>query len=163
MSLLEAVRHISGRPKPWGPLAAALINGFISYALTDDCDLPLMRRILIGQNDLAKIKATKFNRSPYPAETFEPRWVQQEALDCLNGYANASELLERLASVGDRPKWYVAEEVEALAREDVTTSDIARRANTSVVRAYMVLDKAGTKQIAKCLWERKAAEALLLD
>lgn len=162
MPLLEAVRHISGRPKPWGPIVAALIDGTISFALKDDQEMPLMRRVVIRQDDLERIKTLAFERSSYPDESFEPRWVQQEALDCLNGYQNASELLEGLASTGERPKWYAAEEVEALARQGVTTSDIARRAQMSVMRAYMVLDKAHTKQIAEGLWDRKAAEALLL-
>lgn len=162
ISLVEAVRHISGRPKPWGVIFSNLLDGKVPYACAQDSGKPLVKRISIPRELLSYTVSLRFDRSQYCDDEFEGRWRQCDALECLNGDVNAPELLTTLTSFGTRPKWYLATEVEALAANGVTTSDLARRANVDVKRIYLALDNAGIQQLAPGLWSRAAAEPIVL-
>lgn len=161
--LVEAVRHISGRPKPWGVILSNLLEGKVPYVCAaQESGTPLTKRISIPRERLPYIVSLRFDRNVYPDDEFEGRWRQSDALECLNGDVNAPELLTTLTSIGTRPKWYLAAEVEELAANGVTTSDLARRANMDVKRIYLALDKAGVQQLAPGLWSRVAAERIVL-
>lgn len=162
-SLVEAVRHISGRPKPWGAIIRSLANAEIPYVYTENERVPLVKRIIISGESLALIQSMTFDRRAYADEVFEARWMQRDALECLNGDANAPRLLENLHSSGTRPRWYLADEIETLARQGVTTSDLARRAKLSVSKSYRVLEGLNIAQVAPGLWDRQAAERAVLS
>lgn len=161
--LSDAVRLISGRAKPWGPIFEKLSSAEIPYSYRDIADYPLVRRILISADHLPMILSAQFDRSRFVGETFEEKWSQKDALDCVNGYENAPELLQNLISYATRPKLYLAKDVEMLASSGVTTSDLARRSALSVTRTFMILEKAGVPQIAPGLWARGLAEPLFLN
>ena len=159
--LQEAVRHISGRPKPWGPIIEALLTGAIHYTYADS-EKSLVGRIAIPRQSLAAVTNLSFNREQYPHGTFAEQWAQKDALECLNGDENAPWLLDQLASSGSRPKRFMAADVEALAIIYITTADLASRAGMSVSKIYAMLRDAGISHIAKGLWDRSAAERVIL-
>lgn len=163
MPLVDAVRHISGRAKPWGVIFQCLMDADVPYTCTSNNEAPLVKRISIPSEKLARITSLEFDRDAYSHGEFERHWNQKDALECLNGDRNAPELLEKLASSGTKPKWYMTSEVEALAAQGVTTSDLARRANLSVTKTYLELDQARVGQIAPGLWHRDAAERVVLS
>lgn len=159
--LSDAVRFISGRAKPWGPIFAKLLAGGLHYSWQESDRSPVTSRILISSQHLALLQSTSFDKAGFPAESFETRWTQKDALDCINGYKNAIELLSPLAGSPSRPKLFRATDVEALAKAGVTTSDLARRSASSVTSAFRVLEKAEVPQLAPGLWQRDLAEPLL--
>lgn len=159
--LREAVRHISGRPKPWGPIIDSLLSGAIPYAYADS-GKSLIGCIAISRQSLNAVTNLEFNRAHYPQQKFGARWAQKDALECLNGGENAPWLLDQIASSGNRPKWYMAADVEALALSCVTTADLAWRAGMSVSKTYLMLSDAGISHSAKGLWDRSAAERVIL-
>lgn len=159
--LSDAVRFISGRPKPWGPIFEMLLVGDLPYTWKEADSSPVTNQIVISSQHLAPLRSTAFDKAAFASENFESRWSQKDALDCINGYKNAVELLSPLAGSSTSPRHFLATEVETLAQAGVTTSDLARRSATSVTRTLMILEKAGVPQLAPGLWQRDLAEPLL--
>lgn len=162
ITLLEASRYVSGRAKPWAAIMRSLIEGDISFALKAANKRPLTQAIFVSPDDVWRMADMHFDASRYPNARFSIRWSQADALEYLNGYKNAAELLHGLRSSGTTPRWYLASEVEARGQIGVTTSDLARRSRLSIIQTYRLLQRADVPQVVPSLWSRTAAEELLI-
>jgi hypothetical protein len=160
ISIFEAARYISGRPKPWGAIIQSLLGQEISFILGAESQ-SLTKRTFIQKSQLAQLTRITFAPELYPHLNFETHWSQGDALECVNGNKDNPEHLGGIASLGTTPKLYLAADVQRLAAEGVTTSDLARRAGISISRAICVLEADRVPRVAAGIWVRRAAEQSL--
>ncbi|WP_404373755.1 hypothetical protein AB5I39_08635 [Sphingomonas sp. MMS24-J45] len=161
IAFVEAIRHVSGRMKPWGAAFAAMLDGDIPFAVAEACDdPPFVGRLRVSPEAITALLALSETEVPKVAIERAKYWMQGDALECLNGNRSAGELLDGLASL-DTPKKkrYLVADVLHRASLGVTTSDIARRFGCTIMRAAITLDANKVPQIAPGLWNRNLAEA----
>lgn len=157
ISIFEAGRYISGRPKPWGPIIQALLHGQIPFLIGNEDD-SLMKRVSIAKSHLADLTKLTFHSELYAETDYELRWSQVDALEVLNGIRDDSRLVSGLTSTGSKPKYYLASEVRALAARAVSIGDLARRSGIAPRRVYILLEREQVTQLKKGLWARGEAE-----
>ena len=160
--LIEAIRHVSGRPKPWAAVIGHLIDGAVPFTVDPTAAKKvLVRKLLVPKAAIPKIAAMRIDdASPSPIKASQG-WSQFDSIECLNGYKNTTSVLAGIASTGNRPKVYSAASVIDRAEIGVTTSDLARRSGMSIIGTYDALVTAGVTEIAPALWNRAHAENLL--
>lgn len=160
--LIEAIRHVSGRPKPWAAVVKHLMSGAIPFAFEPTAGKKvLVRQILVPKAAIAKIVSAQIDVARLTAIESSQGWSQFDSIECLNGYKNTTSILEGIPSTGHRPKVYAAAEVMDRAMIGVTTSDLARRSGTSITKTYDALVEAGVGEVAPALWRRGRAEEVL--
>lgn len=163
-TFLDAIRHVSGRRKPWAAAIAALLDGSIPFRLgTGPVRDGIAGRIVVSQNAIPVICSMSEHSTPKVVIQRADRWTGADSLECLNGYRQATELLDGLTSSGTRNKrlFAVADVIER-AETGVTTYDLTRRSGLATTHIVAVLDSHGVGQIAPGLWERQTAERLIL-
>lgn len=160
--LIEAIRHVSGRPKPWAAVVEHLLGGAIPFAFEPTAGRKvLVRRLLVPKAAIAKIASAQIDVASLTAIECSQGWSQFDSIECLNGYKNTTSILEGIRSTGHSPKVYAAEEVMDRAKTGVTTSDLARRSGTSITKTYDALVEARVGEVAPALWRRLHAEEVL--
>lgn len=162
--LLEAIRHVSGRPKPWGAVVEALLGGTIPFAVVDGIKKSgLLGRIVVARAAIPDIVGMPHDPRPLVAIERADHWSGVDALECLNGNRSAAELLEGIEGVGKgRRRHLPVLQVLQRAASGVTTFDLTRRSGMGTTRVAAVLASSGVGQIAPGLWERPTAEKLIL-
>lgn len=161
LPLSEAMRFISGRPHPWGPVLTSIYRGEIPFDFKPG-KAALATKLMIPNDYLKKLDLHHFSRNDHIGFEFAERWDQADSLACLNMHRSANHLLAHLHVVGSRPKLYLASDIEKLARRGVATSDLGRRAGMSIAAVSRTLKKLHCEEIMPGLWEREAAESALL-
>lgn len=160
LPLSEAMRFVSGRPHPWGPVIASMCQGKIPYHLQPGT-APLVERLMIAKVSIWQLEGHSFDRGDHPNFEFAKRWGQRDSLACLNMHRCAGQLLATLKVEGVNPKLFLASEVEELTAKGVATSDLARRAGLSVATVSWKLKKLHCEEILPGLWARETAERAL--
>ncbi len=164
ITLLDAIRHVSGRPKPWGAAFAALLDGTVPFAIgVGTKGGGLVGRISVARDAVSTIVGMPHDVTPRAAVDRAARWSGVDALECLNGNRSASRLLDGLTSTGTRAKrLFAVHDVLERAAAGVTTFDLARRSGVGTTRIVSRLEEHNVRQIAPGLWERPPAEQLTL-
>lgn len=160
VSLAHAMRHIGGRPKPWGPVFSLLLNRRIPFSIVDG--VRLADSIAIPSRYLPAIKAATFDRCDpqYAHFQFTTRANQTDALDLLNAGVFDVRVLEGIRSEGNNPKFYDLEEVERRAKKYVCIPEIAARLGIPCPNAYQKLLTEGFVPVRPGRWDRKSFDSL---
>lgn len=159
--LIEAVRNVSGRPKPWAAVIAALLHRQIPFKYVAMPNRkPLVRRLNVSAAAVPAIVAMAIDEESLRTIDVASRWSQADSLECLNGYKSTVGPLAGLDVIGTRPKTYLANDVLTRCALGITTSDLARRSRTDVKRLFRILE-GRVPQIAPLFWDRDKAEDLM--
>ncbi len=164
VALVDAIRHVSGRPKPWAAVISALLDGSLACASDPDREgSAVMSRLVIERGDIPSIATMPHDLPTVVRIERANRWSGVDALECLNGNRSAAELLDGIESVeiGRRRLLPVGPVVERAAA-GVTTYDLTRRSGIGTTRIAARLEQNGVRQLAPGLWERTRAEELTL-
>lgn len=165
IKFLDAIRHVSGRPKPWGAAVAALLDGTIPFSLGEGAVRHgIAGRLTVSRDAIPQLLAMRSDETrPTVAIERAERWSGIDALECLNGDKCAPELLAGLDRTGGRGKGlYLASEIIQRAAAGVTTFDLARRSGLGTTKVASRLMADGVPQIQVGLWKRCHAERVLL-
>lgn len=163
MSFLEAVRHVSGRPKPWGAAIATLLSRQIPFALGSGSKRNgIVGRIIIPRDAKSVIMSLSDTEPPKLEIARAARWTGADALECLNGNRSATDLLEGLEFTGAKKRLFAVTDVLARAAAGVTTFDLSRRWGRGTTQVVDILKANRVRQIAPGLWIRGHAEELTL-
>lgn len=162
--LLEAVRHVSGRPKPWAAIVHALLDGHIPFELGSGAKAAgVLGQLRVAGDAASVITAMRHDMTPKIEVERARTWCGADALECLNGNASASQLLDGIEFTGTKKKRRLpVERVLERAAAGVTTFDLTRRSGIGTTRIAARLEANHVGQIAPGLWERSRAEALTL-
>lgn len=151
--LADAMGRITGRPKPIGPVIKLLLDKTIPFAIQHGDHLS--GSIVIPFEHLDTVTSLNFCRSNFSGFDFANRMTRRDALDMLNIRGRRSALLDGLETNGVNPKTYSVEDVEKLAKNFVTLSEIAMRLNMTVQVAYSHLHKLDKFEVTPGGWDRK--------
>lgn len=151
--LHRAMLDVHGRTKPWGAFAAAILDGRVPFEL-DASDKPLFRRIRVRPDAFAD--AMLLSRAVIPGQ----RIVKQEALELLNADYN-SDVLSGMRGEGTNPVLFDVNDVLALARRAISSTELGWRRRKSTSRAHVMLSRLGVERLATDFWRRDQIEALL--
>ena len=164
ISFVDAIRHVSGRMKPWGAAFAAMLDGTIEFAIERKHSKPLVGRVVVSTAAIPLITALSETSKPPVSVHYADVWSQADALECLNANPKSPPApLAGIASTGQNPKLYRVTEVLERAALGVTTADLGRRSGLGVMRVLKLLDEQSVPLIASGLWERIAAEELIMN
>lgn len=152
ITLTDAMRGISGRAKPWGPVFAKLLDGTIPFGI--QAAERISRSIVVSPSQVRAIIASTFDRADHPEFEFAQRMSQGDALDMFNIAENARRVLESLPSQGINPITYLVEDVEDLARGFVALPDLARALGMNAPKAYEHLSRLGYREDRPGIWKR---------
>lgn len=132
--ILEEMRSVGGRLKPWDAVIEAMLSGALRYSLDDGAD-PVFDRVRVRRADLTPHIATPITRPPevtpltaridtaYPVLT---HMTKCDAAEVLNLAVNQATKL--LSAFPTTPKPIVPiSEVQRLARTYVTNTEIGAR------------------------------------
>lgn len=153
-----AVTFIGGRPKPWGPILRALINGEMPFAL-QAATRPI-DRIMIRCEDAPKVCAMSFDRTQYPDVSFSERMVQRDALELLNVSPAGGRLVRGLSTTGQNPKTFAVADVERRAAEIVSLPEVAAHMRTELSAAFKRLQDMHAREIIPGGWDRSILASL---
>ena len=164
ISLADAIRHVSGRPKPWAAAIANLLDGTLPFIIRgDEKASGIVNRILVARRDVAMIAQLRHDLPPEIEIERADRWISGDALECLNGNKSAVGLLEGIEYIGsERRRLLPVHLVLERAAAGVTTFDLTRRTGIGTTRIVATLRKNHVVQLAPGLWERMRAEELTL-
>lgn len=165
MPFLEAIRHVSGRPKPFASALGMLLAGEMRFGLTDSTTRTgVIGRIRVHRDAVSDLTALPHDPVPKARIVRADRWSGVDALHCLNGNRSASELLMGLESQGSTTKrQYLVTDILERAAIGVTTSDLSRRSGCSIAHVAGRLKAHNVPQIAPGLWQRRQAEELTFE
>lgn len=156
--LHRALLSIHGRTKPWGRFVAALLSGDVPYDLSGPGD-QLFRRMRVAA-DAFEAEAFGADASELPIGPRGAVVVKQQALEMLNGDYN-SDILRRIRGSGVNPVLYALEDVEALGRSAISSTELGWRRRKSTRRVHARLVHLGVPKMAKDFWSRPEIELLL--
>lgn len=164
ISFADAIRHVSGRPKPWAAAIANILDGSLPFIIRNDEKASgIVSRILVARRDVAMITELRHDLPPEVEIERADRWVSGDALECLNGNKSAVGLLEGIEYIGsERRRLLPVHLVLARAAAGVTTFDLTRRTGIGTPRIVARLRENHVEQLAPGLWERARAEELTL-
>ena len=165
VSFLDAIRHVSGRPKPWGAAFVALLDGDVPFSLGRGAEKTgLVGRITVGRDSIADLASMRHEVAARLEVHRTEEWVGADAIECLNGAPNSAHLVEGLPFTGsDAKRFFRVDAVLERAAAGVTTFDLSRRAGVGTRRIVARLKENYVNKIAPGLWERSAAEKFILD
>ncbi|MDR6145971.1 hypothetical protein QE363_001764 [Sphingomonas sp. SORGH_AS870] len=158
VTLIHAMKHVSGRPKPWGPVIKMLLDGDMCFEVSAnrrvaDC-------IVISARDIDVLKGLQFDRDSFEI-TFSPEIIQNDALSLLNVAGSAVRVLDGLSSRGVNPKFYRVADVEARAQKFVTLPELALALNMIPADAYYWLEDERLTEAMPGLWNRDVIETIV--
>lgn len=156
--LIDAMRRMSGRAKPWGPVLQLLSKRHIPFAISDG--ERLSDSLMIPTSKIPLVLASNFKRSDHPDFTFAERMSQRDALGLFNVSENAKRVLDGLSVEGISTLTYLVSDVEARAQEHVTLNDLALVLKKSPPAAYSYLHDIGYREEMPGIWKRALLEKL---
>lgn len=107
LPFVDALRHVSGRPKPWAAAVASLLDGIVPYALRKGGRRGVISRIQVRGQDVARLVGLDHDHVVRNPIERADRWRGVDALECLNGNPSASQLLDGIPFEGSvRKKLY---------------------------------------------------------
>ena len=121
VTLIHAMKHVSGRAKPWGPVIKMLLDGEMRFYVS--ANRRVADSIVISARDIDVVKALRFDRDLFDL-SFSPEIIQNDALNLLNVAASGVRTLDGLQSRGVNPKFYRVADVEDRAQKFVTLPDV---------------------------------------
>lgn len=125
--LVDVMRRISRRAKPWGPVLRMLRDGTVPFTLSPG--ERVVRRLLIPEDNARRIVASTFDRSAYETpgmpSPFADRMIQRDALELLNAGVKGTAAQIGIAPIGRNPRTYDVAEIERLAAEIVMIPEIS--------------------------------------
>lgn len=149
--LSDAMMTVSGRPKPWGQVVGAMLDGSLPF-IVDAGEAPLFDRVRIERRDVAIVGTMSASNLADPR--ISNRVTQGEALEILNAKATC-RALTRLRSTGTNPAFYDLGEVVELAVESITVLEVAKTTGRTFSSAYAAIASAGVDAVADGLWSRR--------
>lgn len=137
--LHQAFKAIGGRPKPWGPAFAALLDGSLPHVVAAGAR-PLSRRILLEAKGAASVRQLRFDGADptFRAVRDERFMSKTDAAELLNlGDRQSAHLLSDIATrKGSRERVVPLARALELANEHITSSELAARRGVDTQRAY---------------------------
>ncbi len=82
--IMQAIRIIGGREKPWGKVIHAMLHKDIDYHVGRASPWALMTRVSIRNRDIARIACMRFDRSDFPRFAFDSNMPRRDAERLLN-------------------------------------------------------------------------------
>jgi hypothetical protein len=82
--IMQAIRIIGGREKPWGEILQAMLHENLDYYVIPDSSRALMTRVSIRNRDVARIAGMHFDRSDFPRFAFDSEMPRRDAERLLN-------------------------------------------------------------------------------
>ncbi|GMN14548.1 hypothetical protein [Altererythrobacter sp. MTPC7] len=158
ISLGDVMKMVGGRAKPWGPTILALLAGRINFEFRKGWKLTGTR---IGRSDAGEVTRLRFNPDNHPTSTFDRHMNQADALGVLNASVHRTHLLEGLSRTVGHPKLLLVSEVEELAKQVITTAEIAMRLSMSFAAAHAFVTEAGLKPVRKGAFSRSSFEIMI--
>ncbi|WP_206240471.1 TniQ family protein [Novosphingobium terrae] len=150
--LVDAMRHVWGRPKPWGPVFRQLLDGDLHFEISPGTQVA--DSVLIASSSIPAVQAARFERSRFPA-TFSPYLIRRDALVLLNiNPKRYSVALQKLPVCGQFSNLYLVDDVEDLARRWISLREIATRLNMPATTAAKALRAADLQEIRRKIWDR---------
>lgn len=156
--LIDAMRRVSGRAKPWGPVLQLLAQGEIPFAVS--VGKRLSDSVVIPKSRIPRVLSSNFERSEHPDFAFAERMSQRDALAFFNVSQNAKRVLDGLSVEGIGTLTYLVSDVEARAQEHITLNDLAVLLKMSAPTAYSYLHDIGYREEMPGIWKRDLLEKL---
>ena len=158
VTLVAAMRHVRGRPKPWGPVFGLLLDGRIPFSIVEGSRAS--ECIVLPSRMIPAVVAATFDRADFPDAVFAERIPQRDALEQFNIGQNSGHILASLERRGKIPVTYAVAEVDALAQEFTSLSELADVIGMSPSKAYFHLQSLGYSEERKGLWKRSLIQEL---
>lgn len=152
ISLIKAMRYVSGRTKPWGPVLNLILNKKLPFDIVPGPRLS--DSIIISQCDVQMIEAAIFNRHAHNFP-FATTMNQRDALGFFNISPTHSRILAGLGQGSGEKLKYFVEDIEALAKRAVTIPEIALALEMPPADTFWHLKRAGESEFAPGLWDRR--------
>jgi hypothetical protein len=156
--LTETMTRIGGRPKPWGPIFKAMLEGDLRFGLR--ARQRLAKCIVIPASEADQVCSAKFDRSEHPDMYFQPRMNQRDALEMLNMTSTGAKVLHGLAFLGTNPKSYAVADVEKRAGEICSVPEIAANLMINPPAAYRRLKRMSLQEVIPGGWDRAILDKL---
>lgn len=157
VTLIHAMKHVSGRPKPWGPVIKMLLGGEMGFEVSKN--RRVADSILISAWDIKVVKRLHFDRDRFKI-AFSPEIIQNDAMSLLNVAAGAGRVLNGLPSRGVNPKFYRVADVEERARKFVTLPELALVLGMMPADAYYWLEDQHLTETMPGLWNREVLDVI---
>lgn len=157
VTLIHAMKHVSGRPKPWGPVIKMLLDGDMHFEVSEN--RRVADSIVISASDIYIVKALRFDRDSFEID-FSPEIIQHDALNLLNIADSASRILNGLPSKGVNPKFYRVADIEERAQKFVTLPELALALGMIPADAYDWLKDERFAETMPGLWNRDVLDAI---
>ncbi len=156
-SMSEVFRAVSGRPKPWGLLVAAMLEGTVKYGLVDDTG-PVFDRIAFVLDSNLDAFLTSGNELYAEQNGLSSSLCQTDALEILNCSASNLAILDGLDSQGRNPRMFERQAVLDLAANVVATAEIAEKLAIHSARVARIMKSAGIHEKVRGGWPRERTE-----
>lgn len=157
VTLRNAMKAVGGRPKPWGPAYAMLLNGELPYCLASG-DLPLSDLVLVDAS-AASILASLFLHEDVAAK-LSPLMSKIDAGELLN--LNPKRTTAVLAGyetgAGSHAKAVPLEAVLRIARRHISAAEIAARRGVTTACARSDAFAAGVPELGPAGFDRLMVE-----
>lgn len=162
-TLRSILWRINDRPKPWGPIIQALLNGEIPYEI-EGGSIRSMGEILIGMEHAAKIQGLTFERADSPHAFFSTTMTQRDVCECLNLRKTDGQHLQFMPHSGEQPKRYIRDDVEAFRAQMIGSYEVARDMDIDVRKIDKALRGHDVTPVAWKFYRREEiADVLKID
>jgi hypothetical protein len=162
-TLRSILWRINDRPKPWGSITEALLNGEIPYEI-EGGSIRWMGEILIGMEHAAKIQGLTFERAGSAHAFFSSTMTQRDVCECLNLRKSDGQHLQFLPHSGEQPKRYIRDDVEAFRVQMIGSYEVARDMGIDVRKIEKTLRGHGVTPVSWKFYRREQiADALKID
>lgn len=137
ISLHSAFKAVGGRLKPWGPAFDALLSARVGFTLVPG-DEPISKRMMLRPNACVVLAELTFSPLQFPQIAFETAMSKIDAMETLNlGASQVTQLLSPIKTkTGTHARTVPVDYVERLARDHITSTELAARRGVSMKRAY---------------------------
>lgn len=152
VNLTQAMKHVSGRPKPWGPLFKMLLDGKMRFEVSEN--RRVADSIVISADSIDVVKGLHFDRDHYDI-SYSPVIIQNDALNMLNISNGAARVLDGLPRRGVNPKFYRVADIEDRAQKFVTLPELAVALSMIPADAYSWLKDERFNEAMPGLWKRE--------
>jgi hypothetical protein len=156
--LRECLQAIAGR-KPWGPIIGGMLGGSINFHVAEQGDT-LVEAITVDKATLLVVADCGFDPSRHPFD-FTTKMTKRDAGEALNLSPREYTALLRGHPTSSAPTVDVTK-VEELARDFITTVELAARSARSVQEVMSLAADNGIARQSPAGYPRIAAEKKLL-
>ena len=152
--LSRVMTGVGGRPKPWGPVFRALVEGAVPFSVGDD----------VRVNRISIPAATAELCRNHRSGAWAGRYTQRDALEILNAHIRqAGQMIPFCERTSRNAAWHIgAAALEELAREGVSAGELSSRTGLHPTAVSKLLIRLGANA-AWIGWDRQDAQRRLGD